>query len=464
MVTSEDRIINAMERGDPIDRIPRMEIFSSLLPFVKVLLNWDNLPARIRRLNAKWKILEESVNMVKEKWGMRQVDPKEQHTLYGRLIRKVAVLDRVISKFNFLGVSDPNPERADKDAINLGKMDAQMPIKLGYDMWCLMTLQLPDMGAGLKKGPDGNYYMATKEGSLNGISATDLEVYQKGVIGDDVEENIKESKHFYETVQIERYANIVSKVINSKYRGRKIKDRLLPAILQPGPFETWLTTFGNDNMQKYYRRVFKEYKNGCKGTYFELVKTKTDMLCRLVKQLAEIDMKVFVIGDDCAMIHGPMLPPKMYRDFIAVHIKRICDTAHKVGMKVLLHTDGRFKIDNKKTPEETWEFMNVILNTGIDALHPIEMWANDIEELRENFTERICFCNGINTIELQTGTHRSVAQLTKNILDKVYRGGGNRLNGYMVGSDNSLMAGVKPYLVRQMLYTATEYGEKILGL
>ena len=66
MVTSEDRIINAMERGDPIDRIPRMEIFSSLLPFVKVLLNWDNLPARIRRLNAKWKILEESVNMVKE--------------------------------------------------------------------------------------------------------------------------------------------------------------------------------------------------------------------------------------------------------------------------------------------------------------------------------------------------------------------------------------------------------------
>ena len=177
------------------------------------------------------------------------------------------------------------------------------------------------------------------------------------------------------------------------------------------------------------------------------------MLCDLVKNLADIDMKVFVIGDDCAMIHGSMLPPKIYRDFIAVHIKEIVDTAHRVGMKVLLHTDGKFKVENRETFEDTWEFMNILLNTGIDALHPIEMWANDIEELKRIFGDKICLCNGINTIELHAGTRRSVAQLTKTILDKVYRGGGNRLNGYLVGSDNSLMAGCQPFLVRKMLYT-----------
>ena len=149
---------------------------------------------------------------------------------------------------------------------------------------------------------------------------------------------------------------------------------------------------------------------------------------------------------------------------MAVHLKTLADTAHRVGMKLLLHTDGKFKVENKETDEEKWEFMNILLNTGIDALHPIEMWANDIEELKREFGHRICLCNGINTIELQTGSRVSVARLTKRILEKVYRGGGKRLNGYMAGSDNTLMAGCQPHLIRQMLYTVDDFGRKILGL
>jgi hypothetical protein len=140
------------------------------------------------------------------------------------------------------------------------------------------------------------------------------------------------------------------------------------------------------------------------------------------------------------------------------------DEAHRVGMKLLLHTDGKFKVENRDDKEQTWEFMNILLNTGIDALHPIEMWANDIEDLKREFGQRICLCNGINTIELQTGSRLSVARLTKQILDKVYRGGGSRLNGYIAGSDNSLMAGCQPYLIRQMLYTVDDFGKKILSL
>ncbi|MHA1323345.1 MAG: uroporphyrinogen decarboxylase family protein, partial [Candidatus Helarchaeota archaeon] len=149
---------------------------------------------------------------------------------------------------------------------------------------------------------------------------------------------------------------------------------------------------------------------------------------------------------------------------MAVHIKKIVDTAHRAGMKVLLHTDGKFKVENRSTFDETWEFMNILLDTGIDALHPIEMWANDIEELKRIFGDKICLCNGINTIELQLGTRRSVARLTKQILEKVWRGGENRLNGYIAGSDNSLMAGCQPYLIRQMLFTIDELGRKLLKL
>ncbi|NVM53014.1 MAG: hypothetical protein HWN66_04875 [Candidatus Helarchaeota archaeon] len=464
MVSSEDRILNAMELGDPIDKIPKMELFSSILPFVKWFIRWETLPPRIRRLNRKWKILEETVNTVKEKWKMKKIDPVEKHTLFGRLIRKASFVDRIVTYLNLLNIAQKSPEKAERDAVGLACLYARMPIKLGYDLWTFPSLTLPDSDAGFQQAPDGNYYPTSKEGVFMDLKSNDLEAVFKGVVEKNIEKSIEGSKEFYETAKIERYANIVSRVINSRYRGKKIKDQLLPAILYPGPFETWLTVFGNDNMQGFYRRVFQEHRNGCKGAYFDLLKVKTKMLCHLVKCLAEIDMKLFVIGDDCAMIHGSMLPPKIYRDFMAVHIKKFVDTAHQGGMRVLLHTDGKFKVENRETYEETWEFMNTLLSTGIDALHPIEMWANDIEELKRNFGDKICLCNGINTIELQTGTRQSVAQLTKTILDKVYRGGGNRLNGYIAGSDNSLMAGCQPYLIRQMLYTIDEYGKKILGL
>lgn len=462
MVSSEDRILNAMDLGDPIDKIPKMEIFSSILPFIKVLINWEIIPPRIRKLNMKWRILEESINTFKENFKMKKIELGEQHTLYGRTFRKFSLIKKVLKKVPL--ITEENPKKADDSAVNISTLYARMPIKLKYDMWCLVSLGWPDSTTELQQAADGNYYLASKEGAIMDIRATDLELVEKGVTEQNIEKSIENCKEFFEKAQVERYVNNVARVINSKYKGKKIKDQLLLTILQPGPFETWLQVFGNHNMQGFYQRVFQEYRKGCQGSYFDLLKTKTKTTCQLVKQLGEIGVKVFVIGDDCAHIHGPMLRPEMYRDFIAVHIKNIVDEAHRVGVKVLLHTDGKFKIENTENEEEKWKFMNILLNTGIDALHPIEMLANDIEELKHYFGDKICLCNGINTIELQVGTRHSVGQLTRKILDKIYRGGGNRLNGYIAGSDNSLMAGCQPYLIQQMLFTIDEYGRKVIKL
>ena len=451
-----------MELGDPIDKIPKMEIFSSILPFIKVLISWEAFPPKIRRLNKKWRILEESINSIKEILRMKPVNLNEPHTLYGRLFRKSPFPNLVLKNFSL--EPEPNPEKADKSAIWLSTLYARMPIKLKYDLWCLVSLSWPDSVAGFQPGPDGNYYYTSKEGVFADIRANDLEVLEKGIIEDGIENQIQRCKEFYESAQVDRFVNIINRSINARYRGKKIKDQVLATILNNGIFEVWLSAFGNHNMQGFYRKVFQEHRNGCQGPYFELLKTKTKTLCDLIKRLAEIDLKVFVLGDDCATIHGSMLPPKIYHDFMAVHIKKLADEAHRVGMKLLLHTDGKFKIENQEDYEQRWAFMNILLDTGIDALHPIEMWANDIEELKREFGHRICLCNGINTIELQTGSRSSVARLTYNILSKVYRGGGNRLNGYIAGSDNTLMAGCQPHLIRQMLYTVDNFGKKILGL
>ncbi|GAI87023.1 unnamed protein product, partial [marine sediment metagenome] len=241
MVSSEDRILNAMELGDPIDQIPKMELFASILPAIKVIFNWEALPLKIRRLIRKWKILEETINTVKENWRMRKVDSTERHTLFGRLIRKASFInDLIASNLNLWNIAQHSPEKADKDTVKLACLYARVPIKLGYDLWTFPTLALPDSDGGFQLAPDGNYYPTTKEGVFANLSSVDLEATFKGAVEKNIEKSIANSKEFYESAQLERYADIVARVMNSKYKRKKIKDQLLPAILHPGPFETWL--------------------------------------------------------------------------------------------------------------------------------------------------------------------------------------------------------------------------------
>lgn len=464
MVTSEDRILTALELGDPIDRIPKMELFASLFPQAKFLLNWEYIPYRIKRIVRRWNFLEESIDTMRENFRMKP--PKPGTTRYGRIIRSSGLLKKILSRIrNDLENPKPpsDPDKADKDAVSLAALSYQMPIKLGYDLWSAASLQSPDITISLSKAPDGNYYFKTSEGQFSDINSSDLELLPKGIDEPDFKKQIEHVKEITNSIDIDHFARNVEKLLNTRFRMRKIKDQIVPCILSVGILETWLTVFGNWNMQGFFREVMKEFRNGCKGPYFDLLKIKADYISKSIKRLSEIDgYKVHIIGDDSAHIHGSFLKPKVFKEFIAIHTKKAIDTAHKYNVKVIFHSDGNFKVEGTDDPEKKWEFMNAILGTGVDAWHPVEMFANDIEEMKREVGDKICLCNGINTIELQNGTRQSVALLTKNILDKVYRGGGNRLNGYIIGSDNSLMGGVQIPLVKQMLYTADEYSRRII--
>jgi len=461
LVSCVDRILNAIELKDPIDRIPKMELFASILPTGKFLIKHHYYPRSWYDPLAN--VLTETVNTVREIMNMKDREPFNNYSLYGRTIRKIGLIEKITKKIFAEMNRKKSPAqiaKEDRDLVNIQAMAMGMAIKLGYDSFSLMLMQSPGLISRIGPSPDGHDYIILSDGAYYDINPDDLEVMPKGVNEPNINKKLQASTIHYKNIDIERWAGLVEHTMRKKVMGKRLRDQITCTLLTIGTFETWLTTFGNFNMHGFYRHVMKEHKNGSKGPYTDFLKVKTDVLCKLVKRLSEIEgYKVHIIGDDCSETNGPMLPPKIYRDFIAPHNKRVVDEAHKHGLKVIFHTDGRFKLDAASDP---WEYMKILLDTGIDAFHPIEMLANDMEEMREQFADKLCLCNGMDTIELQNGTMKSVGQMTKNVLDKVYRGGGNRVNGYIAGSDNSLHGGVEYYLVRQMLYTIDEYSKKVL--
>ena len=443
-----------------------MDLYASILPSVKFMIYWHYVPRKIRNFIKKHQLLPESINMLREIYGMKKRENSTNYTMYGRTIRKLKIIEKISTKLMndlYRPKSKKEQEKADEDLINMTARTLQMPIKLGYDMWSMMLIWISSMITGIEKSPDGNSYFVNNEGIFFDLIYENLESLPKGLKNPNMLKNIELSTRIFENFDVDHQAILVEKVINKKFRMKRLKDQVVPTLSHPGIFESWLTIFGNFKMNDFFKVVMQEYRAGCKGPYFDHLKVKAKMLSSLVKRLSEIDgFSIFVIGDDCCESNGPMLPPKIYKDFFAVHTKKIVDEAHKHDMKILFHTDGNLQVGGTEDPKKKWELLNIILETGVDALHPIEMLVNDIEEIKTTFGNKICLCNGIDTSVLETGNCKAVGKTTLNILEKVYRGGGNRIDSFIAGSDNSLFAGIKIENVKQMLFTIDEYSKKIL--
>ena len=457
MVLSRDRVLNALDLREPIDRVPKMELFASILPFLKSLIKFNYFPNKIQ--NWLLKILENTITSTLRQLKMvKKASPSERRyptDLISNIIGK-RIAENASSIFG-----------SDEKVIETANLYLSVPIKLGYDAWSLISLQWPNVVMGKVKENNSNLFnMALRDGGAYSIG-TDLEILSKSIIfPNDYLKQIKFQTAFFrsliENEELEVMTDRVKRILNSKIKGKKIKDQIVAYPMIPGIYETWLCTFGSFNMTQFHKVSFKEWRNGCKGPYHDLLKLKAKTLCRYVKLLEEIDeVLVFCLGDDSAIINGPMSNPKLFQDYIAPHTKKIIDQVHKSGLKFIFHSDGNFKLEGGTTEDEKWHFMNTIIDTGIDALHPIEMYGNDIGEIKEKFGDKICLCNGIDTMELQNGTRKSVGQCTYNILQKVYQSSNGQMNGYMAGSDNSIHSGVKINLWKQMLHTIDNFSKRL---
>ncbi len=179
-------------------------------------------------------------------------------------------------------------------------------------------------------------------------------------------------------------------------------------------------------------------------------KIVTDYELRFFRNCFELGADMVFISGDWAMTKGPMVSPNLTKKFIAPPLKKIVELAHSYGKPCFKHTDGNI-----------WPICDIILDTGVDGIHPIDPMAGmDMAEAKARIGEKVCLMGNVScAFSLVSGTTDEVRQETKEVIRKAGKGG-----GLICMSSNSIHSGVKPENYIAMLKAIKEYGKYPLAL
>ena len=146
------------------------------------------------------------------------------------------------------------------------------------------------------------------------------------------------------------------------------------------------------------------------------------------------------MSDDIAYGSGLMVSPAILRKHMFPWYKKMSRLCQQRDVPFLYHSDG-----------DLTEVVDDIIETGFNALHPIEPKAMDIRKLKPRVAGKLCLAGNIELDHLSRGTPDEVRQLARaNIRDLACDG------GYCLGSSNSVTYYVPVENYRAMIETAFE--------
>jgi len=163
---------------------------------------------------------------------------------------------------------------------------------------------------------------------------------------------------------------------------------------------------------------------------------------------AEGRLSGMYIWGDIAYRRGMLFSPKYWRDVYKPQLKRICDAAHKAGLKTIYHGCGN--------ASEVFEDM---IEAGVDGYNPLEAKAGlDVVDLKRRFGRRWAFNGNIDVRILETNDREKVR---REVLTKLNAAKGG---GFILQSDHSIPSNVAPTTYDYMIELVREYGSYPLNL
>ncbi len=154
------------------------------------------------------------------------------------------------------------------------------------------------------------------------------------------------------------------------------------------------------------------------------------------------------IWGDIAYDHGMFFSPEYWRQVYKPQLKRICDAAHRAGLKTIYHGCGN--------ASEVFEDM---IEAGVDAYNPLEAKAGlDVVDLKRQFGRRWAFNGNIDVRVLATNDREKVR---REVLTRLNAAKGG---GFILQSDHSVPDNVDPATYDYMIELVREYGKYPLEL
>jgi uroporphyrinogen decarboxylase len=177
----------------------------------------------------------------------------------------------------------------------------------------------------------------------------------------------------------------------------------------------------------------------------ELIEVTLAHDIRAMQRVVQAGVDVIIFGDDYADKNSPLMSPRHFKEFILPGLKRCVDAAHAAGAYVIKHTDGNIM-----------SIIDMIIDTGIDGLNPIEPAAGmDIGLLKQRYGKRIALIGNIDCGHLLCqAAPEEVRRVTRETMQVAAPGG-----GYCLSSSNSIHSSVKPENFMAMIETWRECRE-----
>lgn len=148
-------------------------------------------------------------------------------------------------------------------------------------------------------------------------------------------------------------------------------------------------------------------------------------------------------GDDIVLKDRLLVSPAFLRRNFFPRLKSIVDACRKKDIPLIYHTDGDIS-----------EVLEDIINSRVNALHPVDPTAMDIYLVKKKVNGRLCVIGNIDVELLTVGTPEQVAEDARKHIVLLAPDG-----GYAMGSGNSIPRTVKIENYRAMLETTLAYGK-----
>jgi uroporphyrinogen decarboxylase len=148
------------------------------------------------------------------------------------------------------------------------------------------------------------------------------------------------------------------------------------------------------------------------------------------------------LNDDLGYHTAPLISPKLYRELVFPHHKRLCDHFADRGLKTMFHSDGNII-----------PLIDSFLDAGFSVLNPMEAKAGlDVRELKPLYGDRLVFHGNIDVRKL-AGTKEEVEE---EVVSKITIA--KEKGGYIFHSDHSVPNNVPMENYRFAIELAKKHG------
>lgn len=129
------------------------------------------------------------------------------------------------------------------------------------------------------------------------------------------------------------------------------------------------------------------------------------------------------MGDDWGYASGTMISTKVMRQKIVPELKKIVDLVHDTDKLFLLHSCGKM-----------YQLMDDLIAIGVDGKHSYEDKISPVEQIYQQYADRIAIVGGVDLHLLASGSEEQVRKRTRQILEACAPGG-----HYVLGTGNSVV-------------------------